>query len=631
MATYFKYAERNVDSQINWSEVGKNVVDMLREEDRLREEKKTAIDDASRQFGETLSNAPTGDFQSANEWVLGYAADASQARLMQDRLLKSGMLKVKDYTVMRQNLNDGTNQMFQVAKEYQDKASEAMARYKAGESQDTEAWLMEQVQGLSNFKNTKAYINPTNFTVSLAGMTKKIVDGKEVMVMEENPDKYMTVNQLRNRMNIKLDRFDYVASVDRQVSSLGDFQTADISRVAGLYKMARVTEVLDPTKRTRLSDEDNKTVTAYEEWEKQTIGVELNNKYNQLSLLTDAIDKVPGTQDFYEPTFDAELAKTNKKYILLEDDGTGLPKPKFTTEQTDVASKFLRSQIRNSLDRKVSIQTSQEQQPQYAPPYVYEAGEKTKKDVDVANMIATLYYGNANDVDSALEYFRDSVPNAKKLIRTDAGVTVLFNDGSTRDVSFKNNDGTYKTQEMFIRGAGPLLAGQADINTALQRGGFKKGASFSTLGSERMREVTGGAPKGNVQDDFNSYVSSFMSSETIKGFKDKEDSAVDYFTSVIQNLPGLTGYSAEGDGSADLSSDGVLIKDPDGKIMLRFSFDGKYNPLNYIDALTKLSSAKTKADEKVNFANQWQQMKKAPAPAPKPKPKPKPRTGELNQ
>ena len=564
MATYFKYAERNVDSQINWSEVGKNVVDMLREEDRLREEKKTAIDDASRQFGETLSNAPTGDFQSANEWILGYASDASQARLMQDRLLKSGMLKVKDYTVMRQNLNDGTNQMFQVAKEYQDKASEAMRRYQAGESQDTEAWLMEQVQGLSNFKNTKAYINPTNFTVSLAGMTKKTVDGKEIMVMEENPDKYMTVNQLRNRMNVKLDRFDYVASVDRQVSALGEFQTADISRVAGLYKMASIKEVLDPMNRTSFSEKDKKVVNDYFGWENNMIKSELSNPYNQLSLLTNAIDRVPGTQDFYEPTFDPELAKTNKKYILLEDDGTGMPKPKFSDEQNTAATEFLRAQTRNALDRKVSIQTSQEQQVQYAPEYVYGAGEKTKKDVDVANMIATLYYGNANDVDSALEYFRDSVPNAKRLIRTDAGVTVLFNDGSTRDVSFKNNDGTLKTQEMFIRGAGPLLAGQADINTALQRGGFKKGASFSTLGSERMREVTGKETATNapVQQQATSYLSTKITPTVVN---QTESVAVPLINSFIQPL----GFIGEETGAGSY----IEITAPDGKTKKTFSLN----------------------------------------------------------
>jgi hypothetical protein len=564
MATYFKYAERNVDSQINWSEVGKNVVDMLREEDRLREEKKTAIDDASRQFGETLSNAPTGDFQSANEWVLGYAADASQARLMQDRLLKSGMLKVKDYTVMRQNLNDGTNQMFQVAKEYQDKAAEAMRRYQAGESQDTEAWLMEQVQGLSNFKNTKAYINPTNFTVSLAGMTKKTVDGKEIMVMEENPDKYMTVNQLRNRMNVKLDRFDYVASVDREVSALGEFQTADISRVAGLYKMASIKEVLDPMNRTSFSEKDKKVVNDYFGWENNMIQAQLSNPYNQLSLLTNAIDRVPGTQDFYEPTFDPELAKTNKKYILLEDDGTGMPKPKFSDEQNKASTEFLRAQTRNALDRKVSIQTSQEQQAQYAPSYVYDAGEKTKKDVDVANMIATLYYGNGADVDSALEYFRDSVPNAMKLTRNDTGVTVLFNDGTTRNVSFKNNDGTLKTQEMFIRGAGPLLAGQADINTALQRGGFKKGASFSTLGSERMREVAGkttttpAPPQQQALSYLNAKITPSMINQT-------ESDAVPLINSIIQPL----GFIGEESGAGSY----ITITAPDGKTSKEFSLN----------------------------------------------------------
>jgi len=611
MASYFKYAERNVDSQINWSEIGKNVVDMLREEDRLREEKKSAIDEASREFGETLANAPTGQFKSANEWILGYAADASQARLMQDRLLKSGLLKVKDYTVMRQNLNDGTNQMFQVAKEYQDKAKEAMERYQLKESQETEAWLMEQIQGLSNFKNTKAYINPTNFTVSLAGMKKQVIDGKEVMVMETDPNKYMSVNQLRNRLDVRLDRYKYVDAIDAQVESLGDFQTADITKVAGLYKMASVKEVLDPTNRTRLSDEAKSAVTAYQQWEQGMITAELAIGYNQLSILTDAVDKVPGTQDFYTPTFSEEEARSNPKFILLKDNGSGMIEPVFTEEQTKAATEFLRAQTRNALDRKVSIQAASEQQPYPMQQWQYEAGQEGNKDKEIANLIGTLYYGNDNDVDAALEYFRDFVPNAKKLTRTNNGVVVLFNNGEERDVSFKNENGSIKSLEMFIKGAGPLLAGQADINTALKRGGYRKGAQFSTLSSDRVKEVTGVAKTTNVQDEFNSYVTSFMSAEKIKGFKDKEDSAVEYFNDILQILPGLTGYTAEGDGSLDLTSDGVLIKNPEGKNVLTFSFDGKYNPLNYIEKLRKLSSEKTAATEKQEYADKYRQMKKA--------------------
>jgi len=571
MATYYKYAERNIDSQINWSEVGKNMVDMLREEDRLREEKKDAIDKASREFGETLANAPTGDFKSANEWILGYAADASQARLLQDRLLKSGMLKLKDYTIARQNLNDGTNQMFQVAKEYQDKAGEAMQRYQSGQSQDTEAWLMEQVQGLSNFKDTKAYINPTNYTVSLAPMIKKVVDGKEVMVMDPNPDKYLTTNQLRNRMNVRLDRFDYVGSVDREVSALGEFQTASISKVKGLYKMANITEALDPTQRGRLSDEDNKTITAYQEWEKNSINAQLSNPYNQLSILTDAIDKVPGTQDFYEPTFDPELAKTNSKYILLTDDGSGMPRPEFTEEQNKAATEFLRSQTRNALDRKTNIQVTQEAQMQYAPQYVYEAGQSKTKDVGAANMIGALYYGNEAEIESALQYFRDTVPDLKSISRGNDFVQLTFNDGTQRKLSLRENSYGVNTEvglETFIKGASPLLANISDINTALKSGGFKKNKELYTIENTIVKDVksaTEPTKKETPIKQASNYVNSKLNSSMLK---QEQSVAVPQISSIVQRL----GFVAEATGGGLVGSF-VTLTAPDGKTKKEFSLN----------------------------------------------------------
>lgn len=46
MATYYKYAERSADSQVNWAEVGKGISDMLTEGAKLREEKKAAYEEA---------------------------------------------------------------------------------------------------------------------------------------------------------------------------------------------------------------------------------------------------------------------------------------------------------------------------------------------------------------------------------------------------------------------------------------------------------------------------------------------------------------------------------------------------------------------------------------------------------
>lgn len=390
--TYYKFAERSAESQINWAEVGKNVTDMLNTEASIREEKKAAIDEASRQYGEVLSNAPTGDFKAASEWTLDFANDAAQARLMQDRLLKSGRLSVRDYTVQRQNLGDSTKQMFEVSKEYQDIAKATMEKYQKGQCQETQAWLLEQVEGLSNFTNTKAYINPTNGQVSIAKMVKKVGDdGKEVMMMDENPDNYMSVNQLRNRLNVDLPPYKYVEAIGGQVEALGDVLKTSVTKLKGAYRMLRIDEMTDPTLRTRLSDEDQQTLTAYQEWESGMIKSELANPFNQLGLLTDAIDKVPGTNDFYEPTLDAKLAESNPKYILLEDDGSGMIRPKFTESQTKAATDFLRTQTRNAVDQQTKTDLQAEPSIQYAPNYGGRGGGDDIKTDKVS------YYEKANN------------------------------------------------------------------------------------------------------------------------------------------------------------------------------------------------------------------------------------------
>jgi hypothetical protein len=393
--TFYKYAERSAESQINWAEVGKNVTDMLATEASLREEKKAAIDEASRQFGDVLSNAPQGDFQSANEWTLNFANDAAQQRLIQDRLLKSGRMSLKDYTVQRQNLNDSTGQLFAISKEYQDKYKEAVERYNGDKSQEFEIWLTKQAEGLSNFTNTKAYINPTNGQVSIAKMKRvKGADGKDVMVMDDNPDNYVTVNQLRNRMNVRLDKYQYQSAVDKQVASLGEVVLTNVSKLKGAYRMLKIEEFTDPTKRERLTDEEKQVVTTYMNWEDNMIKSELANPFNQLGLLTDAVDKVPGTNDFYEFTFDAELAKTNKKYIYIEDDGSGMPRPKFTEEQNKVAADFLRTQTRNSLDQKTKVDLQAEPSIQYAPNYGGSRASAGSDDEDKKNK---TYYERANN------------------------------------------------------------------------------------------------------------------------------------------------------------------------------------------------------------------------------------------
>ena len=197
MATYFGYAEKQADSYINWAAIGKSMSDTLAEEMRIREEKKAAIDNASVEFGQELDKAPQGEHKGMNQWALEYASNAQQARLMQDKLLKSGQLSMKDYMVMRQNVVDGTSQAFDLMKEYQEEYKAKMEAYNKGESSDIEPWLMGEVEGFANFSESSLYINPTNGVVNVG---KMVVGEDGVRRMSDNPNDFATVNSLRNRI-----------------------------------------------------------------------------------------------------------------------------------------------------------------------------------------------------------------------------------------------------------------------------------------------------------------------------------------------------------------------------------------------------------------------------------------------
>ena len=76
MATKFGYVERQA-TQVDWSAVGKQFTDVIQEESRVRQEKKAAIDEASREMVKYLQDAPTGDNLTAAKFTLDYANDAA--------------------------------------------------------------------------------------------------------------------------------------------------------------------------------------------------------------------------------------------------------------------------------------------------------------------------------------------------------------------------------------------------------------------------------------------------------------------------------------------------------------------------------------------------------------------------
>jgi hypothetical protein len=452
MATYYKYAERSADSQVNWAEVGKSMSDMLANETRIREQKKAAIDAASREFGQTLANPPQGEHKGANQWALEYADNASQFMLMQDRLLKSGQMKLKDYTVARQNILDGTDQAFNLAKEYQANFADKMERYKTDKSQDLEQWLMAQAEGYSDFNKSELYINPTDGTLSVAMKEKKTVDGKDVYVMNKNPNEFTSISTLRNQIAGKYDKFNTNAATDAFVSGLGEEVTSAIAKTASLSSGGLIESIEDIRSRKDIDPATKQVLYKFADSETQFIKSALVNPYDRLSVLTNSKKFAPNGEQ-YSFTYDEAEAKANPAKVLLrKDPKSGQPTPEFSKEQMTASEDFMRTELRAKYTRKQELKpTPQNQLQEHRPPSQGEIDLQAKQQ-EAKNFAQNLAYattGTPAQIDTALKYL--SQKTGKVVERTPTGITVSNADGTGKSTFGFTKDGSLTNPKAFGR------------------------------------------------------------------------------------------------------------------------------------------------------------------------------------
>jgi hypothetical protein len=486
MATYYKYAERSVDSMVNWAEIGKNITDMLGEENRIREEKKAAIDQATREFGKKLAEAPQGENRDVNKWTLNYADDATQAMLLQDRLLKSGRTKLKDYNINRQNLVDGTNVLFNLSKEYQDEYKIKMERMKstdpATRSQAIEDWLMGSVEGFSNFSESKPLINPTDYTVNV-GMMKK---NPETGVMELTDD-VASVNSLRNRIKSKFDYFDVDNANVGIAGKLAEYVNAEIQR-GGSTKAGFVITTEDAMKRQ-----------GYQKALDEAINSMLVSPFNISSILTENIGVDQKTGKAFSFTFDEKEAKANSNLILMKTEND-MPVPQFTEDQRKAASSFMKGQIEQMIKRDEKINPYAEPRPERATQYELAFGRQKENAKDMGNMIGQLYSGNDQEVTAAINYFNglSSVQQAK---RDKNGVTITFTNGNSKTIPFYDKSNKEIGRENFVRqGTSLLLGDEAPINDVVA-GSLRTKSNLLNRKAEATGQ-TSTAPKANPIERF---------------------------------------------------------------------------------------------------------------------------------
>jgi len=347
MATYYKFAEREADSFVNWAEIGKGITDMLQEQTKIREEKRAAIDKATRDNLKALSEAPTGAHTGLNTWSLEYADNARQAILLQDRLLKSGALKLKDYTVMRQNLNDGTDELFSVIKNFQtafkDKRDRMISNDPKNKSQAFEMDLMAYTEQFGDFSKSKAIIDPNNFMVNVG-------------IMEPDPENQgvMKVGKmiapsgfLKKIQDTRVDYFDSNGAAEAASKSFGAFAESTIQELSRLQ--GKVVTIEDVRKRPGYEEAINEELNSF-----------FSNPFNMTSVLTNDLVKDKNGRAYVSNI----SGKSGNVIKYVFDPQTNFYRPELTSEQEQAARDYMRRKIEQRLDIKIKEDPFNKPQPQ---------------------------------------------------------------------------------------------------------------------------------------------------------------------------------------------------------------------------------------------------------------------------
>ncbi|WP_291811415.1 hypothetical protein [Limnobacter sp.] len=191
--SYFKYAERSSESRVDWNEISKGMVDMLKEQTRLRNEK---LDDAVKLQGEvttTLSEAPMGSDVNANQRVSEFAADAQEYSLMMNKLWRSGQMSYREYMAATNNFKTNTEGYLSQAEKYAANYEVHVKRMEEQLASGVEVSELARVEDFGNFSKFTPVIDAPTGSIGLVG---------------EDGRKYASVTQLGVAVMSQYDRLD---------------------------------------------------------------------------------------------------------------------------------------------------------------------------------------------------------------------------------------------------------------------------------------------------------------------------------------------------------------------------------------------------------------------------------------
>jgi hypothetical protein len=514
--SYFGYVEREADSYVNWADVGRTITNTVDEIDRVRTEKKAAIDAAYKEELQRINDKPIGQKDDVNKWTIDMAYNAAENLKIQNNLLKSGKLAVKDYAIYLQNTSDSIKNLYGTVEKIQTAFQERLERQANKENQKIEMWDGQDLEQYGKLTDLGANFN-INGNLTFSRLETVTEDGKTITRAKPGSENLLSVNQLAGAVSTKYNYYDYLADADDFIKRLGEGITA--YRVYGSEDRAgSITQITDKTGELNLDkvaalgitdqaeiDKLKAVASEYAKAEEAYINASLNPKYNKSSILTQELG--------YEPTDNVEEAKKNPKLMLVQRETDGTITPILTEPQEKEAREFLRGQYRQMIDKKLEIDTytevgAQKQQPQIYPEYYFKGAGESATVENMSSWVGKMWGGDKQAKETALVTVQ-GIPGVAGAKYVDRNGKIYLNvsrelDGKQKEIQITNADGTpFGNIESFGEAAASWIYTKDEDRSLLNKKltDFRKSLTpyknFQNFGTDRPADLWGelAAPK----------------------------------------------------------------------------------------------------------------------------------------
>lgn len=489
MATYYKYAERDADSQINWAEVGKGISDMLSETNRVRQEKKDALDTAQRETMNYLAETPNGEHVGANQSILEYANKGSNQMRIMKQLMEQGQLDVKDYIIFRQNLTDNTNLAFNANKLYQEKYSDVMKGVADKKYSQLYADNFAEVEGFGNWGNIGWQIAPDG-TVLAGKMIEEEVDGKKVRTLDKTPGGLRSMNYLNQAMASQIDFYNYENKVNAWADTLGKEENTTVI-LGRIQKQGQIKSVEDITSRKDIDPETKKVLFTFLQAENDQIASIVGNPFDASRVLVDSAIFAPNGKQYGTTTSEEEAKKNPNLILKVVDPDSGGFKYVISEGQQEDVNEFIRGQMRaqynyqeksqvvGAVSRDESAEAREKAAAKYRPRT--DSENKQKEGENFGKQLGTAIGGDdPEDVANSIIYLAQK--SERQVDRQGDKIIVSNLDGTGKSVFDLNSDpnkivesmvgafGTDLPEDVIIKFAKEALKGKPSNKTVVAKG-----------------------------------------------------------------------------------------------------------------------------------------------------------------